>query len=112
MAKRNHVLPVLGEILRPIMKHGEDIIGAVLGVHAPFLKEVAVAPRPLLEVPLVSRLYVVGVDVDEAVPVRPGVLMHKPEAVEDLMDRGHHAVRETVAEKWQRKYVVFNRDVR
>ena len=94
------------------MKHGEDIIGAVLGVHAPFLKEVAVAPRPLLEVPLVSRLYVVGVDVDEAVPVRPGVLMHKPEAVEDLMDRGHHAVRETVAEKWQRKYVVLNRDVR
>ena len=98
MEESDHVLPILGEILRPIMQDGEDIVRAVLRVHAPFLKVIAVALQSLLEVSHFSRQYVVRVDIDEAVPVRPGMFMDKPKGMEDLVDRGHHAILETVAE--------------
>ena len=59
------------------MQEGEHIVGRVLRVHRPLLKEVAGAVRSLLKVLLLSRLDVVIVDRDEVVPVRPRVLVNE-----------------------------------
>ena len=81
------------------MQEREHIIGSVPGVNRPLLKEVAGAVRSLLKVLLLSRFDVVIVDQDEVVPVRPRVLVHKAESVEQLVDRGCQARVETNAEK-------------
>ena len=81
------------------MQEGKHIVGRVLRVHRSLLKEVAGAVRSLLKVLLLSRLDVVIVDRDEVVPVRPCVLVHKAESVEQLVDRGCQARVETNAEK-------------
>ena len=71
------------------MQEGEHIIGSVPGVNRPLLKEVAGAFWSLLKVLLLPKLDVVGVDRDEVVPVRPRVLVHKAESVEQLVNRAH-----------------------
>ena len=52
-----------------------------------------------LKVLLLPKLDVVGVDRDEVVPVRPRVLVHEAESVEQLVDRGCQARVETNAKK-------------
>ena len=52
-----------------------------------------------LKVLLLPKLDVVGVDRDEVVPVRPGVLVHEAESVKQLVDRGCQAKVETNTEK-------------
>ena len=71
------------------MQERKHIIGRVLAIHRSLLKEVAGAVRSLLKVLLLSRLDVVIVDRDEVVPVRPCVLVHKAESVEQLVNRAH-----------------------
>ena len=56
-------------------------------------------------------LYVCPDHGDEAVPVRPGVLVDETEAVEELVDWGHHAILETFAEKGERKHGLLNIEV-
>ena len=81
------------------MQEGEHVIGSIPRVNRPLLKEVASAVRSLLKVLLLSRIDVVKVDRDEVVPVRPRVLVHKAESVEQLVDWGCQARVETNAEK-------------
>ena len=51
-----------------------------------------------LKVLLLPKLDVVGVDRDEVVPVRPGVLVHEAESVKQLVDRSRYARVETGSE--------------
>ena len=106
MEEGDHVLDVvLGEISRPVMQHRQDVVGRVLGVDAPLLEEVAVALLPLLKVPFLSRFDVLHVDVNEVVPVWPGMLVDKAEGVEKLVDRGHQVILETFTGKRGISYV-------
>ena len=84
--------------LWPIVQEGKHIVGRVLAIHRSLLKEVAGTRRSLLKVLLLSRLDVVIVDRDEVVPVRPRVLMHKAESVDQLVDWSHYARVETGSE--------------
>ena len=68
------------------MQEGEYIIGGVPSVHRSLLKEVAGAMWSLPKVLLLPKLDVVEVDRDEVVPVRPRVLVHEAESVEQLVD--------------------------
>ena len=79
------------------MHQREDVVGRILGVDAIFLKVVTVALFPLLKVPFLSRFDVLHVDVNEVVPVWPGMLMDKAEGVEKLVDRGHQVILEAFA---------------
>ena len=94
----NDIFPILGEVSWPIVQQREDVIGGVPRVDAVLFIVVTVSSHSLSEVPLLARLDVVSVDGNEAVPVRPGVLMHKAEGVEKLVDRGHQAHLETATE--------------
>ena len=80
------------------MKQGKDIVRRVLAVDITLLKEITGAMLSYLKVLLLPKLDVVGVDRDEVVHVRPGVLVHEAESVKQLMDRGCQARVETGAE--------------
>ena len=71
------------------MKQGKDIIRRVLAVDITLLKEITGAMLSYLKVLLLPKLDVVGVDRDEVVPVRPRVLVHKAESVEQFVNRAH-----------------------
>ena len=91
MTESEDVFSILGEVLWTIMQQREDVIGGVPRVDT-VLPEVVTEPsRPLLKVSLLADLNVVGVDGDEAVPVRSRVLVHEPKGVQKLVDRGHQA---------------------
>ena len=51
-----------------------------------------------LKVLLLPKLDVVGVNRDEVIPVRPCVLVHEAESVEELVDWSHNARVETGSE--------------
>ena len=59
------------------MEEGQDVIGAVPGVNAVFLKEVAVSQYSLPEVALAAFLNVFFFERNETVPIWPCVLMDK-----------------------------------
>ena len=92
------LLSVCGEISRPVMQQREDVVRSVPGVDAPLLEEVAVPLLPLVEVSLLSGQNVGGVDRNKVVSVRPRVLVHEAEGVQQLVDWSHQVVLETVAE--------------
>ena len=71
------------------MHYGENIIRSV----------VSGALRSLFKILFLPSLDVVIVDRDEIVPVRPRVLVHEAESVEQLVDRDCQARVETNAEK-------------
>ena len=81
------------------MQQREDIVGRILGVDASLLEVVTVALFPLGKVSFFSRFDVVHVDLNEVVSVRPGMLVHKAEGVEEFVDRGHQAKLKTFAEE-------------
>ena len=85
------VFSILGEVLWTIVQQREDVVWGVPRVDTVLPKEVTESSRPLLKVSLLADLNVVGVDGDEAVPVRPRVLVHKAEGVQKLVDWGHQA---------------------
>ena len=85
------VFSILGEVLWTIVQQRKNVIGGVPCVDTVLVSGVTESSRPLPEVPLLAGLNVVGVDGDEAVPVRPRVLVHKPEGVQKLVDWGHQA---------------------
>ena len=85
------VFSILGEVLWTIMQQREDVIWGVPRVDTAFPEVVTESSCPLQKVPLLAGLNVVGVDGDEAVPVRPRVLVHKAEGVQKLVDWGHQA---------------------
>ena len=70
----------------------------ILRVYASLLKIVTVALFPLLKISFFSRFDVLHVDLNEVVSVWPGMLVHKAEGVEKLVDRGHQAHLETATE--------------
>ena len=92
------LLSVCGEISRPVMQQREDVVRSVPGVDAPLLEEVAVPLLPLVEVSFLSGQNVVGVDCNKVVSVRPRVLVHEAEGVQQLVDWSHQVVLKTVAE--------------
>ena len=92
------LLRVLGEISGPVMQQREHVVGSVPGVDAPLLEEVAVPLLPLVEVSLLSGQNVGGVDCNKVVSVRPRVLVHEAEGVQQLVDWSHQVVLKTVAE--------------
>ena len=98
MTKRDHVLAILGEISRPIVHERQDVVGSVHRVDTSFDEVVAVALLSPLEVSLLSRCYVVHVDRNEAVPVRPSMLVDEAEGVKELVDWGHELVLEAGTE--------------
>ena len=64
------------------MKQGQDVVGTIFGVDTAFLEVVAVALFPLLEVAFLPGHNVLGVDRNEVISVRPCVLVHKAEGVQ------------------------------
>ena len=83
------------------MQQRKDVVGGVPRVDSVLSEEVTESSHPLPEVPLLAGLDVVGVDGDEAVPVRPRMLVHEAEGVEKLVDWRHQAQIETATETGQ-----------
>ena len=98
MQEGEDIFSILGEVLWPIVQQREDVIGGVPCVDTVLVSGVTESSRPLPEVTLLAGHYVVGVDGDEAVSVRPRVFMDKAEGVQKLVDRGHQAQIETATE--------------
>ena len=80
------------------MQQRKDVVGGVPRVDRVLFEEVTESSHPLPEVPLLAGLDVVGVYGDEAVPVRPRMLVHEAEGVEKLVDWRHQAQIETATE--------------
>ena len=85
------VFSILGEVLWTIVQQREDVVWGVPRVDTVLISGVTEPSCPLLKVSLLADLNVVGVDGDEAVPVRPRLLVHKAEGVQKLVDWGHQA---------------------
>ena len=70
------------------MKNREHIVGRVHAVNRPSLRLRGDAGTQwsLHKVHLLPRLDVVHVDGDEVIPVRPVVLVHEAQSVEQLVD--------------------------
>ena len=93
--------------LCPVMQEGEDIVWGVHGIHRVFWKEVTVALRSLLKVPFFSRLDIVKVDGDKAIPVRPCVLVDKSKSMDQFVNWSHQAFSETAAVKGKCQTIFF-----
>ena len=89
------------------MQEGEDIVWGVHGIHGVFWKEVTVALRTLLKVHLLSRLDIVKVDGDKAVPVRPCVLVDKSKSMDQFVNWSHEAFSETATVEGKRQGKIF-----
>ena len=68
------------------MKDREHIVGRVHAVNRPSLRGDTSDQWSLHKVHLPPRLNVGHVDRDEVIPVRPVVLVHEAESVEQLVD--------------------------
>ena len=81
------------------MEEGEHVVRGVHGIHCVFWKEVTVALRSLLKVPLLSFLDIVKVDGDKAVPVWSGVFVDEAKGMNQLVNWSHQAFSKTAAEE-------------
>ena len=99
MEERQHVLPVLGEILRAVVQKGGYIVRRVHMIYIPLLEEVRLTPVSLLKVCLHSLFNVLLVDSDEVVPVGPHMLMDEAQHVKHFMGCRHQTVIKTTPVK-------------
>ena len=99
MEERQHVLPVLGEILRAVVQKGGYIVRRVHMIYIPLLEEVRLTPVSLLKVCLHSLFNVFLVDSDEVVPVGPHMLMDETQHVKHFMGCRHQTVIKTTPVK-------------
>ena len=99
MDVRQHVLPVLGEVLRAVVQKGGYIVRRVHMIYIPLLEEVRLTPVSLLEVFLHSLFNVLLVDSDEVVPVGPHMLMDETQHVKHFMGCRHQTVIKTTPVK-------------
>ena len=97
--KRQHVLPVLGEILWSVVEKGGYIVRRIHMIHIVLLEEVCLTPVSLLKVFLHALFNILLVDSDEVVPVGPHMLMDKTQHMKHFMGCCHQTVIKTTPVK-------------